>query len=146
MSNASNVVSFAEESCFSGETFRSVRREVVFTVHIYGLGPEKMLKQDFSADNGIWYDHTDEYLIQILENQVAGPDWGGFVFHPKMDQSAIELIDTDTNKVVGIIHVRRGKTGVSIANNPELSGENGRGNVVSMVSRIKSDGIETSSD
>lgn len=145
MSNASNVVSFAEESCFSGETFRSVRREVVFTVHIYGLGPEKMLKQDFSADNGIWYDHTDEYLIQILENQVAGPDWGGFVFHPKMDQSAIELIDTDTNKVVGIIHVRRGKT----PTNPELSGENSCGNVVSMVGRVlkgQNDGVEASSD
>jgi len=111
---SSNVVSFVEESCFSGETFRSVRREVVFTVQGYGNRLGQACKVDLVADNGIWYDHEDTYLLALLQTQAPGIDWGSFVFHKKMDHSAIEIIDTDTDEVVGSIHVRRG-TKLSLA-------------------------------
>lgn len=124
---STNVVSFVEETCFSGETFRSVRREIQYTIVGYGKGLGREFKEDFPCDNGIWYDYEDKYLLSILDERWPDIQWGGFVLHKKMDHSAIEIIEPESGKIVGSIHVRRGAKG-------NLSGENTCANVVSWAS------------
>lgn len=121
---STNVVSFVEETCFSGETFRSVRREIQYSIVGYGKGLGREFREDFPCDNGIWYDYEDKYLLSILEEKWPDINWGWFVLHKKMDHSAIEIIDPDSGNIVGSIHVRRG-TG------KKLSGEITCANVVS---------------
>ena len=104
---SSNVLSFVEESCFSGETFRSVRRQINFTLTSYGNRLGLSLKSDFLADFGLYYDYTEVFLRDILAQNFGSVDWDDFVFHNKIDHSGIDVIEVETTKVVGSIHVRR---------------------------------------
>lgn len=113
---STNVVSFVEETCFSGDTFRSVRREITYSIIGYGKGLGREFREDFACDNGIWYDYEDKYLLSILDERFPDINWGWFVLHKKMDHSAIEIIEPESGKIVGSIHVRRGEKG-------KLSGE-----------------------
>lgn len=125
--STSNVLSFVEESCFSGDQFKSVRREVIFTVNGFGNNLGRPIQSDFSADFGLWYDYEDKYLVEILEDSFPDIRWGWFVFHKKMDHSSIQILHPETTAVVGSIHVRRGS-------NQKLSGEILGGNVMSWAS------------
>jgi hypothetical protein len=119
------VVSFAEESCWDGDRFRSVRREIVFVVCGFALVPGKSIRGEFRADFGLWYDVDDEWLIQILQREIPEVRWDWHVYHKKLDHSAIMIHDPETGKVVGQIYPRgRGRQ--------KLSGENGGANVVSI--------------
>lgn len=120
----SNLVSFAEESCFSGDIFRTVRREVVFTVVGYGNQLGTSIKEDFVADYGLWYDYDDTMLLEILSSQFPQVHWDYYIYHKLMDHKGISIVDPDNDKVVGSISVRRA-TGL------KLSGEIGCGNVMS---------------
>jgi hypothetical protein len=94
------VVSFAEESCWDGERFRSVRREIVFVVAGFAISPGKSIRGD-----------------------IPSVDWGWFIYHKKIDHSAILIYHPETGKVVGSIYPR-GKT------RQKLSCENNGANVV----------------
>ncbi len=87
--STSNLVSFAEESCFSGDTFRTVRREVVFRVVGYGYQLGTPVKEDFVADYGLWYDYDDTMLLEILQSQLPQVDWSYFIYHKLMDHKGI---------------------------------------------------------
>jgi hypothetical protein len=122
---SSNVLSFAEESCWDGEKFRSIRREIVFVVAGHAIQSAKAIRHEFRADFGLWYDEEDEWLLQILRREVPGIDWGYFVYFKRIDHSCIWIIDPEDNKVVGSIFPR-GRT------KQKLSGEIGAANMVSL--------------
>ena len=119
----SQVVSFAEESCWDGERFRTVGREIVFVVSGFAVKQGRSIRREFVADFGLWYDVDDEWLISLLRREVPEVDWGWFVFHKKLDHSAIMIHNPDSGKVVGSIYPR-GRT------KQKLSGEITAGNVV----------------
>lgn len=124
-SPVSNVLSFAEESCWDGETFRSIRIPVVFVVAGHAIQTGKAVRHEFVADYGLWYDYDDEVLLHILKEGRPDIDWGWFVYHKRMDHATISMINPDTGKVVGSIYVRgRAKQ--------KLSGEILPANVVSI--------------
>lgn len=103
----SQVISFAEESCWNGEDFRHIRRKVVFKVFSIGkkLGPK--FEQEFTADYGLWWDGEDEVLLYHLEGLSLPVNWRGMIFHKKLDQSGIDVYDADTDRLVARIEVRR---------------------------------------
>ena len=117
------VVSFAEESCWSGDQLRSIRREIYFSVVCYGKPFQSKLTFEFLSDYGIWYDYDDDMLLEILQEHVPDVEWGWFVYHKKMDHSGIDIINPDENQVVGFIEVRK-------RSSQPLSGENLGGTVM----------------
>lgn len=119
----SNISYFVEESCWDGDKFRSIRREVVFVVAGHAIQTGRAVRHEFRADFGLWYDYEDELLIQILTEEIPGIDWGWYVYHKKLDHSAIHILNPDTGKVVGSIYPR-GRT------KQKLSGENAAANVI----------------
>jgi hypothetical protein len=118
----SQVLSFAEESCWDGDRFRSVRREIVFVVSGHAIIPGKVVRREFRADFGLWYDSDDEWLIDLLRETDAEINWDWFVFWRKLDHSAIMIHHPETGKVVGQIYPR-GRT------KQKLSGEILGGNI-----------------
>lgn len=121
----SSVVSFAEESVWDGERFRSIRREIVFVVQLNNVPIEgqKSSRHEFRADFGIFWDVEDDWLIQILREEIPGPEWGWYVYHKKLDQSGISVINPDSGRTVGTIYPR-GRT------KQKLSGEIAGANIV----------------
>jgi len=122
---SSNVLSFAEESCWDGDKFRSIRREIHFVVEGHAIQTGVAIRHEFAADFGLWYDEEDEWLLQILKEFYPAIEWGYFVYFKKIDHSAIMIIDPDSDKIVGSIFPR-GRT------KRKLSGENRAANIVSM--------------
>ena len=121
----SNVMSFAEESCWKGDEFRSVRREVVFVIAGHAIQTGVAIRHEFRADYGLWYDQEDEILLAILREERPDVDWGFFVYHKLMDHSGIHIYHPDSGKVVGSIYPR-GRT------RQKLSGENVGTNVTAI--------------
>jgi hypothetical protein len=121
----SQIVSFAEESCWDGERFRSVRREIVFVVRGWQLPTiqGKQVLREFTADFGLWYDVDDELLIKILRDLEPSVRWDWYVYHKKLDHSAIVIHDSETGKSVGQISCRGGTK-------QKLSGEMYGANIV----------------
>jgi hypothetical protein len=119
----SQVVSFAEESCWEGERFRTIRRQIVFVLSGFGTTLKKSIRREFTADFGLWYDVDDEWLIEILRREEPDVDWGYFVFFKKTDHSAIIVHHPETNEIVANI-VPRGRT------RRRLSCENSGANVI----------------
>lgn len=117
------VFSFAEESCWDGEVFRSVRREVVFVLAGHAIQTGVAIRLEFTADYGLWYDFEDVVLIEMLKEIRPDINWGWFVYHKKLDHSGIHIYNPDTGKVVGSIYPR-GRT------RQKLSGENMAANIV----------------
>lgn len=124
----SQVVSFAEESCWDGEQFRTVRREIVFVIRSLQIKtPDgEPIYHEFRADFGIFYDIEDDWLIEILAREIAGVQWGWYVYHKKIDHSGIDLIHPETGKVLGSIQTRGGAK-------QKLSGEILGANIVPIV-------------
>ena len=122
---SSNVLSFAEESCWDGEKFRSIRREIHFVVTGHAIKPSQLLRHEFVADFGLWYDEDDEWLIQILQAELPDVDWGYFVYFKRLDHSEILILDPENNRTIGSIYPR-GRV------KQKLSGEIGAGNIVCM--------------
>lgn len=118
----SSVVSFAEESCWDGERFRSIRREIHFVLIGFSTALPKSIRREFTADFGLWYDVDDEWLIQILRREVPEVDWGYYVYFKKIDHSAITIYHPESGEVVGAV-VPRGRT------KRKLSCENAGANV-----------------
>ena len=119
----SQVVSFAEESCWDGDKFRSVRREICFVLFGFGARLKKSIRREFTADFGLWYDQEDEWLIELLKGVEPDIDWGRYIFFKKLDHSAINIYDPEDGGVVGSI-VPRGRT------KKRLSGEITGANVI----------------
>jgi hypothetical protein len=119
----SQVVSFAEESCWEGERFRTVRRQIVFVLIGTSARLKKSVRREFTADFGLWYDVDDEWLIEILREEEPEIDWGYFVFFKKLDHSAITIHHPETNEVVASV-IPRGRT------KRKLSCENNGANVI----------------
>ena len=67
-----------------------------------------IVRRDFRADFGLWYDVDDDCLIQILQDNDPDIRWDWFVYFKKLDHSAILIIHPETNKVVGQIRPRGG--------------------------------------
>lgn len=122
---SANVLSFAEESCWDGEKFRSIRREIHFRLLGHGILPDQILTHEFKADFGLWYDETDEWLIQILKGELPTIDWDWYVFFKRLDHSEILILNPENNATVGSIYPR-GRT------KQKLSGENAAANIVRM--------------
>lgn len=120
---SAKVVSFAEESCWDGDKFRSVRREVVFVIAGHSLKKGELVRQEFRADYGLFYDVEDELLINLLEREIPDVKWGWYVYHKKLDHSGISIIHPESGKTVGSIYPR-GRS------NPKLSGEILAANVI----------------
>lgn len=117
------VISFAEESCFEGDKLRTIRREVYFNVRCFGSSFHERHNFEILSDYGLWYEYEDETLLEILRATIPDERWGWYVYHKKMDHSAIEILCPDSGKVVGIIEVRR-------RSNQKLSGETLGGTVM----------------
>lgn len=99
------VKSFAEESCWDGERFRSVRRPVIFVLAAE-IPRHGMIRHEFESDFGVFYDVEDDWLADQLKRDLPHIDWGWFVFHKKLDHSAIQIINPDSGRVVGQIYHR----------------------------------------
>jgi hypothetical protein len=127
---SSNVSYFAEESCWDGEKFRSIRREVVFVVAGHAIKTGVAIRHEFRADFGLWYDYEDELLISILREEIPEINWGWYVFHKKLDHSAIHVLNPDSGKVVGSIYPR-GRT------RQKLSSENMAANIVPIAKGVE---------
>lgn len=119
----STVVSFAEESCWDGDRFRTVRREIHFVLIGFSTVLPKTIRREFTADFGLWYDVDDEWLIQILQREAPEINWSYYVYFKKLDHSAINIYHPESGEVVGAV-VPRGRT------KRKLSGENAGANVV----------------
>ncbi len=117
------VISFAEESCWDGEKFRSIRREVVFTVVGHAIRRGKVVRGEFTADYGVFYDEDDSWLINILDRELPGIEWGALVYWKLPDHSGIRILSGETGDQIGSIFPR-GRT------KQKLSGENLAANVV----------------
>lgn len=126
----SSVISFAEESCWDGEKFRSIRRPVVFVVAGHAIKTGVVVRKEFTADFGIFYDVDDEWLIQILSSELPSVDWSWFVYHKKLDHSGIMIYNPDNGKVVGSIYPR-GKT------KQKLSGDHTGSNIVPIIKGLE---------
>jgi hypothetical protein len=111
---STNIKSFAEESCWDGEQFRSIRRPVIFVVELWY--PQLLNNHEFTADFGVFFDPHDEWLIDILKREIPGPPWDWYVYWKKPDHSSINLLNPETNADLGSIRPRG-------ALNPEISGE-----------------------
>lgn len=122
---SANVLSFAEESCWDGDKFRSIRREIVFRLQGHAIKPNELLTHEFRADFGLWYDEEDEWLIQILRDELPDVDWGWFVYWKIPDHSEILILNPEDSRTVGSIYPR-GRV------KRKLSGEIGAANVISM--------------
>ncbi len=101
------IFSFAEETVWNGEDFRSKRKRVDFRVFSVGraLTGEK-IDVGFSADYGLWWDQDDEVLMWHLEGLGLSVKWRDLVFHKKMDKSGIDVFDPETDALVARIEVR----------------------------------------
>lgn len=122
---SANVLSFAEESCWDGDKFRSIRREIHFRLIGHGIKPNELLNHEFTADFGLWYDEEDEWLIGILSKEIPDVEWGYFVYFKRLDHSEILILNPENNRTIGSIYPR-GRT------KQKLSGENTTANIVSM--------------
>lgn len=122
---STNVLSFAEESCWDGDKFRSIRREIHFRLVGHGIKPNELFTLEFPADFGLWYDEEDEWLIQILTEQDRSVDWSWFVYFKRLDHSEILILNPENNRTVGSIYPR-GRV------KQKLSGENAAANIVNM--------------
>jgi hypothetical protein len=103
------VLSLPEESCWEGDNFRPVRKEVVFEVTSIGKISGERVDHEFRADYAIYYQSDDQLLIQLLEEMLGGVEWGRFVYWRKIDQSGITIIDPDDDTQIGHIRVRRSR-------------------------------------
>lgn len=103
----SEIVSFAEESCWNGEDFRSRRKQVGFRVYSIGrhLGEER-IDSEFTADYGLWWDQDDEVLLFHLEGISPSVPWREFVYVKKMDHSGIDIFNPDGDMLVARVEVR----------------------------------------
>lgn len=122
---SSNVLSFAEESCWKGDQWRSIRREIHFVIAGHAIQTGVAIRHEFAADFGLWYDEDDEWLLGILKETYPAINWGHFIYFKLPDHSAIMIIEPDDDRVVGSIYPR-GRT------KRKLSGENNTANIVSM--------------
>lgn len=101
----SQVLSFAEESCWDGERFREIRRPVVFVLQVNFPG-RGMIRHEFELDYGVFYDVEDDWLVDKLQRDIPDLEWGWLVYHKKVDHSGINLINPDSGRVVGQIYQR----------------------------------------
>jgi hypothetical protein len=89
----------------------------------FAIEPGKSIKGEFKADFGLWYDVDDDLLIQILVREIPDVNWSWFIYHKKLDHSAILIHNPENGKVVGSIYPRGRRK-------QKLSGENTCGKVV----------------
>lgn len=101
------IVGFAAATCWEGEVFRSVRREICFKAYHVGNAIGFKLDQEFVADYGIFFDPNEEYLVGVLTDNMPEIPWSTFRFHRKLDQSGIDVYGPDHKRVVARIVVRR---------------------------------------
>lgn len=109
----SQVVSFAEESCWDKEQFRQIRKRVVFRVYSVGRNLGEPFTGEFEADYSLWYDQEDDELIGFLSEVNPEVVWEHMVFHKKLDKSGIDVYETVNDRLVARIEVRRTEFGLS---------------------------------
>lgn len=100
------VLSFAEETCWRGEDFRAVRKQVGFRIYSIGRHLGEKLDAEFTADYGLWWDQEDEILMFHLEGVSTSVKWRDLVYHKKIDQSGIDIFDPDSDMLVARVEVR----------------------------------------
>lgn len=100
------VVSFAEETCWSGEDFRHVRKKVGFRIYSIGRHLGDKIDAEFIADYGLWWDQNDEILLFHLNEVAPTVHWRDKVYHKKMDMSGIDIYDPDSDMLVARVEVR----------------------------------------
>lgn len=100
-------MSFAEESCWNGEDFRHVRKAVVFKVYSIGKNLGEPFSQEFQSDYGLWWDQDDVVLVWHLSQVAPQVNWANMVFHKKIDHSAIDIYDPETDRMIARVEVRR---------------------------------------
>lgn len=111
----STVLSFAEESCWDGERFRTIRRPVIFVLAV-NIPTHGFIRHEFEADFGVFYDVDDTWLVDLLNEQIPQVDWGWAIYHKKIDHSAIMIHNPDSGRVMGQIFPRGTK-------NQQISGD-----------------------
>jgi hypothetical protein len=102
-----SVASFAEESVWSGQQFRPTRNSVVFRVTSIGKIAGRRVDLEMVSDYGVWFDPDDVQLLESLSRAEPGIPWGSFVFWRRQDVGSIDIIDQDSDRVIGSIVVRR---------------------------------------
>lgn len=121
----STVQSFAEESCWSGETLRSVRKRVTFRVVSVGRMFGERRDFELEADFALWYDPENQYLLDLLREACPAVNWERYIFYPMLDHSQIDVIEPISDDLVATISVRK-----RIGGDP--SGESDSTNVTNM--------------
>lgn len=102
------VHNFLEDSCHDkNDQLKRFLNPVVFRLFSVGgaLGPR--VDVAFTANYGIYYDPDDNPLIQCLLVAEPGIDWGRMTYHRRHDRPRVEVINTETGKVVARIETRR---------------------------------------
>lgn len=117
------ILAFAEEVCWSGESRRTSRKEIVFRVTSIGKIQGHRVDFELRASYDLWYDPEDSELIGVLEDAYPLIDWREFVFWKKLDHSAIAIMDPIEDCEIGSIVVRKRLGG-------DPSGENDMTNVI----------------
>lgn len=102
----SQVVSFAEESCWDGEEFRQVRKKVVFRVYSVGKNLGVKVDAEFISDYSLWYLQEDDYLIAVLRQIDPRVNWDHLVYHRKLDMSGIDVYESEHDRLAVRIEVR----------------------------------------
>lgn len=98
---------FAEETCWAGEELREVRKRVVFRAFSIGRNLGFPFSFEFEADYSIWYSQEDEVLLENLSRCRPDIPWARLVYHKKLDHSGIDIYETEDDKLVARVEVRR---------------------------------------
>jgi hypothetical protein len=100
-------ISYVEETCFDrDDMFREHRQAVTFRVFSIGRLLRQKFNTEFTADYGLYYGE-DEYLIAHLQAAVPTVNWfGSMVYHRWHDQSRIQVLDSETGKLVAQVETR----------------------------------------
>ena len=100
-------ISYVEETCFDNDDmFREHRQAVTFRIFSIGRLLKQKFNTEFTADYGLYYGE-DEYLIAHLQAAVPTVNWfGSMVYHRWHDQSRIQVLDSETGKLVAQVETR----------------------------------------
>lgn len=78
-----------------------------------------MIRHEFEADYGVFYDVDDDWLIDILRRHIPQIDWGWLTYHKAIDHSGINLINPDSGRVIGQIYPRGSRSQVAAGELPD---------------------------
>ena len=107
--HVASVVNFVEESCFTrDDQLRAEPGRVVFRLFSVGRALGAKIDVSFSSDWGVYYHGDDEGLMDQLSAAAPHVNWrAGMVYHRWHDQSRIQVLSSESGKIVAQLETRR---------------------------------------